>query len=154
MALLATLHDHRRADERQALDVDATLRVEGRPIDALIADISASGCLFVCEEVLNVDDTVTIGIAGVGRRQARVVRVQGCRFGAVFETALLRSEIDAVVAMPDDVMVSFPLPIATLPEDPPLSATAGLSLVLRLAVIAGLAAATWGAVILIIHGGG
>ena len=61
MALLATLYDSRRSDERQAADVGATIRVDGSPVDALIVNLSASGCLFVCSEPLEVGDTMSIG---------------------------------------------------------------------------------------------
>jgi hypothetical protein len=148
MALLATLHDHRRAAERQALDADATLRVDGRPLDALIANISASGCLFVCSTPLEIGDTMTIGIAGVGRRLARVVRAEGQRFGAAFDPPLLPAEIEAAVAVPGDTVVSFPLPIAAFADDEAPPAVATVSPVMRLIVLAGLSAATWSAVVI------
>ena len=144
MALLATLHDHRRAAERQALDADATLRIDGRPLDALIANISMSGCLFVCSERLDVGDTVTIGIAGIGRRRVQIVRALGARYGAEFEVPLDQVEIDAAVAEPGEVVVSFPMPIAepSVGEEEPSRAGKLLPPV-RLVVVVGLAVLSW-----------
>ena len=151
MALLATLHDHRRAAERTPLDAEATLRVGGRPLDALIANISASGCLLICSEKLAIGDTMTIGIAGVGRREARIVRAEGQRCGAAFAAPLLRSEIDAVAAMPGDTIVSFPGTLPPSREDGSPFPTHPMSRLTRLAVIAALTAATWGVVVAALH---
>ena len=109
MALLATLYDPRRSDERQAADVSATIRVDGTPADALIVNLSASGCLFVCSEPLEVGDTMSIGIAGVGRRPVRIVRALGSRFGAEFEEPLTLVELRAAVSSTDDSVITFPL---------------------------------------------
>lgn len=143
MALLATLHDHRRSAERQALDVDATLRVEGRPLDALIVNISASGCLFICSEPLEVGDTATIGIAGIGRQGARVVRAVGTRFGAEFGIALTSAEIEAAVTASGGTVVSLPLPITGPLVDADEPPSARLAPTARLAIIVALATATW-----------
>ena len=112
MALLATLHDPRRSDERQPTNVGATVRVDGNPIDALIVNLSASGCLFMCSEPLEVGDILSIGIAGIGRRQARIVRSLDTRFGAEFDQTLTSSEIQTAVAASDESVISFPFFIA------------------------------------------
>ena len=109
MALLATLYDSRRSDERQAADVGATIRVDGSPVDALIVNLSASGCLFVCSEPFEVGDTMSIGIAGVGRRPARIVRALGSRFGAEFAEPLTVVELRTAVSASDESVIAFPL---------------------------------------------
>ena len=153
MALFATLHDHRRSAARQALDVDATLRVDGRPLDALIANISASGCLFVCSEPLEVGDTVTIGIAGIARRRMQIVRALHSRYGAEFEAPLNQGEIDAAMAVPGQI-VAFPKPMGLQSagdEDRPIAAK--LHRPMRLVIVAGLTAATWCALIPLLRAG-
>ena len=148
MALLATLHDHERAAERQVLDADATLRVDGRPLDALIANISASGCLFVCAQPLAVGDTLTIGIAGIGRRPARIVRALDTRYGAEFEVPLTASDLSAALSAQREIVVPFPIGIVS-PEgenDAPPSASP-LAVPSRIAIIAGLTVASWAALI-------
>lgn len=143
MALLATLQDYRRSEERRSTDADVTLRIDGRPLDALIANISVSGCLFVCAAPLEVGDAATIGIAGIGRRSARIVRAAGTRFGATFDTPLTPSEIEAAVAMPNETVVSLSLPITGLLINADEPSATRLPAAARLVITITLTAATW-----------
>lgn len=148
MAMLAHLYDSGRAAERHALDADATLRGEDQlPIDILVADLSATGCLFVCAEELAPDAEITIGIAGVGRRQARIVRALGQRYGCAFAVALTEAEAAAARTASGGTIVDFPVwPHPSTEED--LPSVAKLSGRVRLAVLAGVTAAGWSAVVL------
>ncbi len=88
MALTAQLFraDDERAADRQQVNLDGTLRQQDnqRPVDVMIEDLSATGFRMSCSERLSLDATVSIGIAGLGRHTARVVRsaapFYGCRF--------------------------------------------------------------------------
>jgi hypothetical protein len=85
MALTAQLvRDDRRAD-REALDVDGTLRgVENTPTDVVVEDLSATGFRIRTHAGLNLGETVSIGIPGIGRRQAEVIRRTEGGFGCAF----------------------------------------------------------------------
>lgn len=153
MALLATLHDHQRAAERQALEAGTTVRMDGNPYDAIIANISASGCLFVCEQTLQIGDTITIGIAGLGRRKARIVRTLETRFGAEFLTPLVPSEIETAGAVSDESVVSlFPWPVVDCSRDDNQSfAISAVARQTRLMILAGLVASSWVIILAAIH---
>ena len=152
MAMLATLHEHRRAAERQASEAGATLRVDGDPYDVLIANISVSGCLFVCAQELEVGDTVTIGIAGVGRRDARIVRALDSRFGAEFNVPLLPSEVELAASIPAETVVSlFPWPVIDRSFDLDESANPLVTPKARLMILVGLVASTWAAILIGLH---
>jgi hypothetical protein len=152
MAQPAPLHDHERAAERQVLDADATLRVGGRPVDALIANISTSGCLFVCADPLAVGDTLTIGIAGIGRRPARVVRALDTRYGAEFEVPLSPEDMEAAASAQREIVVPFPMTIVSpAADDDEVASAPALAVSTRMAIVAGLAVATWAVLIPVLH---
>lgn len=153
MALLATLHDHRRAAERQALEAGATLRVDGNPHDALIANISASGCLFVCERKLEVGDTVSVGIAGLGRRDARIVRTLDSRYGVEFVTPLLPSEIETAAAIPDETVIPlFPWPVIDRSFNVAETIASPLATPqTRLMIVVALVVSTWACIFIAFH---
>jgi len=149
MAMLAQLYDNGRAAERHALDADATLRGEDQvPVDILVADLSATGCLFVCVEEFAPDAEITIGIAGVGRRQAKIVRVMGSRYGCEFVTALTDLEIGTARTAPGGTIVDFPAWSGAVASDEiDLRDTAKLSGGIRLALLAGVTVIGWSVVI-------
>lgn len=110
MPLLAKLHDNGRTAERHQVDADATLRTTvNSPFDVLIADLSKTGCLFICAELLELNALVTIGIGGIGMVQARIVRGEGQRYGAVFTAPLTNEAVAAALALPSDTIIAFPL---------------------------------------------
>ena len=151
MAMLAHLYDGRAA-ERHALDADATLRGEDQlPIDILIADLSATGCLFVCAEELAPDAEITIGIAGIGRRQARIVRALGQRYGCEFAVALTEAEAATARTASGGTIVDFPVWSHPSTEAEDLPSVAELSGRVRLAVLAGTTGAAWATVLLAVR---
>jgi hypothetical protein len=149
MALLAKLYDSGRGAERHALDADATLRAEDQvPVDVLVADLSTTGCLFVCAAPLAPGSEVTIGIAGVGRREATVVRALEQRYGCEFAVPLTPAEFAAAQNAPGGTIVNFPAwsPGASASDvDAPTAAR--LPGAVRLTVLAGVTAITWSAII-------
>lgn len=147
MALIVQLYDSGRSAERHDLAADATVRGADRvPIDVLVADLSRTGCLFVSTEPLAVDTIITIGIAGVGLREARIVRNQDVRFGCTFLLPLTEAELAAGLAESETVAL-FPTDARHGTPDAPLPAVTKLPRHLRLAVFTGLALASWAALL-------
>ena len=148
MPLLAHLHSDDRLANRYDVDAEATLRTtDDHPIDILVANLSSTGCLFVCSSLLHVDDVVTIGIAGFGRMRARIARAEQPRYGALFMTALAESEVSVRSVDPVSTVIPFSDANPFQPvihEAPPL--VAKLSGAARVAIIFGAAVASWAGV--------
>jgi hypothetical protein len=108
MALIGQLYGHGRSAERHDLAADATLRGADRiPVDILVVDLSQTGCLFVTAEPLPIEAIVTIGVAGVGLHEARIVRNQDVRFGCTFLIPLTNVELAAGLAESETVAPFF-----------------------------------------------
>jgi hypothetical protein len=153
MAMIAQLYSNGRAAERHPLDADATLRGEDQlPLDILIADLSATGCLFVCAETLALNADITIGIAGIGRHRATIVRSLGQRYGCEFSVALTDAETAAARAASGGTIIGFPVwsHAADTREDD-LPSVAKLSPRARLLVMVGATAAAWTGLILAVR---
>jgi hypothetical protein len=149
MALVVQLYGDGRTAERHDLGADATVRGPDRvPVDVLVADLSQTGCLFVTTEPLALDAVITIGIAGVGLREARIVRNQDVRFGCTFLTPLTDAELAAGLAESETVAL-FPLQHPGVPAEPALPVVAKLPRPLRLAAFSGLVAASWALVVVL-----
>jgi len=147
MALIVQLYDSGRSAERHDLGADATVRGPDRvPIDVLVADLSRTGCLFVSTEPLQIDGIITIGIAGVGLREARIVRNQDVRFGCTFLVPLSEAELAAGLAESETVAL-FPLDQRGPADADADVARSALSRPLRLMIFAGLGAASWAGVL-------
>lgn len=153
MALIVQLYDSGRSAERHDLGADATVRGPDRvPIDVLVADLSRTGCLFVSTEPLHVDGVITIGIAGVGLREARIVRNQDVRFGCTFLIPLTDAELAAGLAESETIAL-FPMDFslnnqaeheAEAPQGPKLPRH------VRLMVSTGLACISWMCVLFVL----
>lgn len=128
MALTAQLFraDDERAADRQTVNLDGTLRQEDdcRPVDVTIDDLSATGFRMTCAERLPVNAMVSVGIAGLGRHSARVVRSSGEQYGCRF---LVPLDVQGRVVAPADTIVAADFRradggMAAVPADPPLDA--------------------------------
>lgn len=75
----------RRGDERTAVMADATVRADAAPIDAVVAVLSATGCLLQCDSMLGRGASISIGIAGIGIIPAHVVRAGPDGYGCAFD---------------------------------------------------------------------
>lgn len=107
--MLAKLYNTSRAAERHVVETDATLRGHDQaPVDILVANISSTGCLFVCPEALEMDTIISIGIPNLGRRHARVVRVLGQHYGCEFLNALRDEEV-LEASTSNNTVVPFPV---------------------------------------------
>ena len=145
MPWLASLHDDSRSAERHSTGADATLRIaEQYPVDVLIANLSTTGCLFLCQSPIEVEAVVSIGIAGLGRLPARIVRAEGTRYGAEFIVPLTAATISTALAGPSDSVIPFPLWAPTMivsTDDAPASDK--LPMATRVAIVSGLALVSW-----------
>lgn len=82
--------------DRVSLDRAGTLRdVARQPLDVVVDNISSTGCLVSTDADLPNDTLVTIGIAGLGTRSARVVRQETSGYGLAFLEPASEGEIRA-----------------------------------------------------------
>ncbi len=93
MAMTAQIFsaDDDRAADRQRVDLDGTLRHDDdhRPVDVMIEDVSSTGFRMSCSERLPVNAVIWVGIAGLGRHQAKIVRSSGSEYGCRFVTPIV-----------------------------------------------------------------
>ncbi|MFS0773306.1 PilZ domain-containing protein [Sphingomonas sp. 1P08PE] len=127
MALTAQLFraDEERASDRQPVNLDGTLRKQDdhRPLDVMIEDLSSTGFRMSCGEPLALDATVSIGIAGLGRHTARVVRSAAPYYGCRFVSPVDIAGIDTAAPVANIVAADFGGPAAFFTqEDLPLDA--------------------------------
>ncbi len=143
MALIGQLYNYGRSAERHDLAADATVRGADRiPVDVLVADLSQTGCLFVSTQALPVGSVVTIGIAGVGLREAVIVRNQDVRFGCTFSVPLTEAELGAGLAESETVAF-FPSQQSSVAQRETPEQVAKLPRPLRLVALVGLIATSW-----------
>jgi len=103
MALIARVYrsdpDERRGAVRYPIEVGATLRgPEGEPIDALIYDLSLTGFRMETSAALDLDEDISIGIAGTRVSAAVVARRgptgYGCEFASPITLFQLKSALN------------------------------------------------------------
>ncbi len=143
MAVTARLYQDDRKENRQSVKLDGTLRdPDDTPFDVTIHNLSMGGFRVPAVTMLAPQGLVSLGLAGVGMRQARVVRVTdghyGCEFLAPLSQTELRLAIDAASAPPARLPVYAPTGTDT-PDD-----IAGqLTSPVRMAVIIALGLLGW-----------
>lgn len=120
MGLAAKLYNDDRIADRQTVNLDATMRGDDQcPVDILIEDLSTSG-FGMTGGAVAVDAIVSVGIAGIGRRQARVVRREGTRAGCEFLQPISAADLAAAQTTETIVAADFGrLPIY-VEDTPPL----------------------------------
>lgn len=154
MALTATIFSHdpteRRGSDRRAIARTSTMRDEGaRPYAVLVEDLSVDGFSMIAGVQLGIDSTISIGLPGVGRRNARVVRVVDNRYGCRFDEPLSPQALAAAFAGDPVVSGGFaPLPPALdLSHEPQL---AKWPRAVRLVLLVGASALLWTALLRLI----
>ena len=142
----ARVYRTRRAGERYDTEAPSTLRGAAQvPLDVLVDQISLSGCHIVTPEEVNVGELISLGIAGLGRVEALVVRRTrsgyGCAFISHVPPSLLArvGEDTPVVALPDE------RPLHVFDADVP--AVEKLPIRTRFLLITGFCALSWIAII-------
>lgn len=139
-----------RQAPRRPVDAGATIRdKDARPIDAKVVDMSTTGCLIVVDGTIAVPSSISIGIAGIGRVSAQIVRRNGSRYGCAFDQPLSDSAIQAARAV--ETVVPFaiagdPLPTGDATSEA-LPEFRRLPMRTRALVIVGASLALWGVVV-------
>lgn len=116
MALAAKLYRDERVADRQTVNLDATLRkLDQHPVDILIEDLSATGFRMVTDASLALGVQVSVGISGLGRRDARVVRRGDDHYGCEFLVAIGAADVARAQTVETIVRADFgALPILEL----------------------------------------
>jgi hypothetical protein len=84
----------RRAADRRPLDTPATIRAEANvPLDAVVYDLSTTGCLVETTTMLPIGSTLRIGIAGIPITTLEVVRSSDRMLGCEFLTPLTPDQV-------------------------------------------------------------
>lgn len=121
MALAAKLYRDERTADRQPVSLDATMRKpDQRPVDILIEDLSAGGFRMTTDEALTLDDAISVGISGIGRRDARIVRRSGSSYGCEFFVSIDVAEIERAQTVQTIVRPDFGTMPAMVVADPAL----------------------------------
>jgi len=147
-----------RAD-RVGLERVSTLRdVSDVPTDVVIKNLSRSGCLFQYDGVLPPGCRISLGIAGIGIREARIIRVVGTEHGCEFFAPLNETDVSTALAGSSVVQGFFEwnAPLEGEPQMPdfaPLGFSQPearreirLSLRLKVAIIVGATILLWGVI--------
>lgn len=149
MAVLAALYREVR-QERHSVALDGTLRgPERRPYDVVVEDLSRSGFRVPAVADLELDDPISLGLAGVGLCPARVVRRTEQGYGCAFLAPLTIKQLDAALvaeaASPIQFNAGKPRPSETPCAE--RAADPKLDLAVRMRIILVMVMATWAVVI-------
>lgn len=137
-----------RRSERSRIHADATLRFSPNvPVDAVIGNLSAGGCLLETTLSLEVGSIVSIGVAGIPILRARVVRGAAGQYGCEFLQPLSLEQLKN--AGKSDTLHSGAFPDTFLPpfQDP---VTELWPLRTRGMVLIGLTLTAWTAIALLL----
>jgi hypothetical protein len=152
MALLAKVVLTQRAHARRQVGLDGTLRIEGKPHDIVIKDLSVSGCCATTSVDLRPGDCVMISSPANLFRKAKVIWARNGDVGFMFTRPLTAAEV--AIAKPADTVIQFP---ATDFCDPPQWRVDRSDLTpekwpigLRVATILGLSFALWFVIIVLV----
>nr|WP_299853789.1 PilZ domain-containing protein [Sphingomonas bacterium] len=136
--------DLREAD-RAATDVGATLRARsGAPLDVHIHDLSRTGFAMESAEELRLDQTIWIGLSGVGISAARVVRRIPGGWACQFMLPITEREHQAALAARSTVVATPWTDLQTVAAAEP-DATRWPFLA-RVAFVVGSSVALWAAI--------
>jgi hypothetical protein len=84
----------RRGAIRFDVATESTLRgVDGRPLDVMVEDFSATGFRFAAKVALPVDTLISLGLSGAGARLASIVWRDGEQHGCMFLEPLTPGEM-------------------------------------------------------------
>lgn len=150
MALNAKLYQTDRSAERHSVNLDGTLRDSSMAaFDTTIEDLSATGFRTLPITALDIGETISLGLSGLGLRKARVVRAEARGYGCEFLMPLGVDELKVALSGVSSEPIPFPASaFATgLSADMPEPFVEPFSKRTRLAVAASLVVASWGGVI-------
>lgn len=151
MAAAVPASDDRRARDRLAVDRRAVLRFGGTVEQIVLEDMTAGGCRFFCEADLPLAAAVSIGIAGVGHTPARLAWRSGASYGCAFDRPLPAGAVTSEA--PDNVArIAQAAPFGRFEDGADVAAgdVVMLPLRTRVAIISGLTAALWSAIVSVV----
>ncbi len=152
MGIAARLYQDGRWAERHPVELEATLRdSDWAPVDVTIEDLSHGGFRVVAGAELKVGDSIALGIAGIGTREAKVVWGTAGIYGCEFLTPLSDGDLRSAVSGPTATPIAFPKTPLPTPQPTPPSAQGAtvqaaeekFTVRTRLAIIVGSAVIAW-----------
>lgn len=118
MQINAQIISDDRGSERFIASLDATLRDRvTRPHDVMIEDLSLTGFRLSGGPKLNIGEQASIGFAGIGVQQVRVIRQDGNTYGCEFITPITQEKLSAALTAEPVSSIAFPA-IGPLPFEP------------------------------------
>ena len=109
MAITAQIISDDRGSERFAAGLDATLRDRvTRPHDVTIEDLSLTGFRLSGGPRLDIGAQTSIGFAGIGVQQARVMRQDGSDYGCEFVTPITHEMLTSALTAGPVSPIAFP----------------------------------------------
>lgn len=97
MAISAKLIDDGRTSERFPVELDATVRKAAQPYDVTVDNLSSSGFRMSGGPAMAVGTIVSIGFAGIGVHEARLMRIDGRVYGCEFVQPLSIANLTAAL---------------------------------------------------------
>jgi hypothetical protein len=155
MTLAATLYTdkdlytknatERRDGDRRMIVAESTLRdTESRAHAITLHNLSMDGCLIESSIPLAAGSLVSIGLPGVGRREALVVRTEANRTGCRFHACLSPDQLLHAFSKENVVAGTFPNAASAAFPEP---VTEKWHPALRLTILVGLTSALWSAIL-------
>jgi hypothetical protein len=85
--------------DRISIDRIATMRDQTKlPVDAVVDDLSRTGCLLTLDREMPTGALVTIGISGIGVRHARISRANHPQYACAFITPINGANIASAIS--------------------------------------------------------
>lgn len=110
MAIAAQMTSDDRGFARFTVDLNATLRDRiTRPHDVTIEDLSLTGFRLGGAPDLAVGAPISIGFAGIGMHQARVMRRDADIYGCEFVTPITQDMLNMALNTPIEAPIAFPV---------------------------------------------
>ncbi|MBU0555541.1 MAG: PilZ domain-containing protein [Alphaproteobacteria bacterium] len=98
MPLAFSMDDSRRY-ERDAVECPA--QIWGGtlpPSPAVLINMSPSGCMIRCDQMVSIGESLTIDVAQIGTLRGRAIWAAGARLGVEFEMAIPEKEYEVMLA--------------------------------------------------------
>ncbi len=132
MPIAAQMTSDDRGFARFTVDLNATLRDKiTRPHDVTIEDLSLTGFRLSGAPDLPVGAPISIGFAGIGTHQARIMRRDADIYGCEFITPITQDMLHMALHTPIEAPIAFPPAIGALRSDG-MRATASIAEPLQL----------------------
>jgi hypothetical protein len=97
-----------RGAVRFHVDRATTMRgMDGAPFDVIVDNFSRTGFLFTSNVELPLGTLVSVGLAGPGVREAKVIRRDGERYGCEFLMPLLHRDMERAFRGQPDVVANI-----------------------------------------------